>query len=277
MSLFRKLSPAEGLNVVALGGGETAIPGVVHIVGAGPGDPELLTVRALRLLQEADVLVHDRLVPEAILALANPAARRVYVGKARGEHAVPQRDIESILIAEARAGHNVVRLKGGDPFVFGRGGEELEALRAAGIEAHVTPGVTAALGCAAAAGLPLTHRDHAHALTFVTGRPKTDGPGVNWCDLAGEGRTLAVYMGVDAAQEITRELLATGVRPDMPVAVVEHGTLPSQRVFKGRLGQLDALVEAGLVAGPAMLFIGETAALAVADTGAVCAYAAVAA
>ena len=277
MSLFRTSSPAEGLNVVALGGGEGAVAGVVHIVGAGPGDPELLTLRALRLLQEADVVVHDRLVPEAILALASPAARRIYVGKARGEHAVAQRDIEAILVAEARAGRRVVRLKGGDPFVFGRGGEELEAVRAAGVEAHVTPGVTAALGCAAAAGLPLTHRDHAHALTFVTGRPRTDGPGVNWCDLAGEGRTLAVYMGVDAAQEITRELLGAGVRPDMPVAVVEHGTLPSQRVFQGRLGQLDTLVEAGLVAGPAMLFIGETAALALADPAAVGAFCAAAA
>ena len=275
MPLYATPSLAEGRNVVAIGGGETsripaasplpAAAGVVHIVGAGPGDPELLTVKALRLLQSADVVVHDRLVSDAVLAHARPDARRIYVGKARGDHSVPQREIEGVLIAEARAGRTVVRLKGGDPFIFGRGGEELAALQAAGIEAHVVPGVTAALGCAAAAGLPLTHRDHAHALTLVTGRPKSDGPGVNWCDLAGEGRTLAVYMGVDAAHEITRELLASGVRADMPVAVVEHGTLPTQRVFKGRLGQLDELVEAGLVAGPAMLFIGETAALAVAD------------
>ncbi len=250
--------------------------GVVHIVGAGPGDPELLTLKAVRLLQEADVVVHDRLVPQAVLDYARADARLVYVGKAKGEHSVPQREIEAILIAEARAGQRVVRLKGGDPFIFGRGGEELAALQAAGVEAHVVPGVTAALGCAAAAGLPLTHRDHAHAVTFVTGRPKAEGPPVDWRGLAGEDRTLAVYMGVDAAQEITRELLAGGVRPDMPVAVVENGALPNQRVFKGRLGQLDTLVEAGLVAGPAILFIGETAALASADAAVACALEAVA-
>lgn len=266
MKLTLASLPMEGRSVVVLGGGDdpSATPGrgVVHIVGAGPGDPELLTLKAVRLLQAADVVVHDRLVPEAVLDYARPDARRVYVGKAKGDHSVPQREIEALLVAEARAGRRVLRLKGGDPFVFGRGGEELAALQAAGVEAHVVPGVTAALGCAAAAGLPLTHRDHAHAVTLVTGRPKADGPPVDWRGLAGEDRTLAIYMGVDAAQEITRELLAAGVRADMPVAVVENGALPSQRVFKGRLGQLDVLVEAGLVAGPAILFIGATAALA---------------
>jgi uroporphyrin-III C-methyltransferase/precorrin-2 dehydrogenase/sirohydrochlorin ferrochelatase len=241
--------------------------GVVHIVGAGPGDPELLTLKALRVLQDADVIVYDRLVSEAVLDYARRDARRIYVGKAKGDHSVPQREIERIMIAEAKAGHRVVRLKGGDPFVFGRGGEEVESLEAAGVETHVVPGISAAMGCAASAGVPLTHRDHAQAVTFVTGQPKVDGPPVDWSSMAGENHTLAVYMGVGAARSIASNLIDAGRDPSTPVAIVENGTRPDERVVKGRLSDLYALIEAGLVDGPAMLFIGETAAFAKASIG----------
>ncbi len=239
--------------------------GVVHIVGAGPGDPELLTLKALRVLQDADVIVHDRLVPEAILDYARRDARRIYVGKRKGDHSVPQDEIESLLIDEARAGRRVVRLKGGDPFVFGRGGEELAALEQAGVETHVVPGVTAALGCAAAAGLPLTHRDHAHAVTFVTARPKAEGEPVDWSRFTDPGQTLAVYMGSDVAADVARGLLQAGRSPETPAAVVRNGGSAGQAVCKGRLAELERLVEATGPDGPAILFIGDTAALARAD------------
>lgn len=244
---------------------EEAAQGVVHIVGAGPGDPELLTLKALRALQDADVIIHDRLVSLEVLDRARRDAKRIYVGKARADHSVPQDQIIQLMIAEARAGHRVVRLKGGDPFVFGRGGEELEAVRAAGIEAVVVPGVTAALACAASTGLPLTHRDHAQAVTFVTGQPKPGGQAADWARLAGPNHTLAVYMGVDQAEEIASNLLAAGRDGATPVAVIENGSRPDQRAFKGRLDDLGALVARMDLSGPALLFIGETAALAVAD------------
>ena len=240
-------------------------PGVVHIVGAGPGDPELLTLKALRVLQDADVVIHDRLVPEAILDRARRDARRLYVGKARGDHAVPQDQIHALMIAEARAGHRVVRLKGGDPFVFGRGGEELEAMRAAGVPVFVIPGITAALACAASAGLPLTHRDHAQALTFATAQFKPDGEETDWSILAAPNHTLALYMGVDQADATAMRLLAAGRNGSTPVAVVENGTRPDQRVLTGRLDGLGALVRNARISGPAILFVGETAAFARAD------------
>lgn len=240
-------------------------PGVVHIVGAGPGDPELLTLKALRVLQDADVVIHDRLVPEAILDRARRDARRLYVGKARGDHAVPQDQIHALMIAEARAGHRVVRLKGGDPFVFGRGGEELEAMRAAGVPVFVIPGITAALACAASAGLPLTHRDHAQAVTFATAQSKPDGEETDWSILAAPNHTLALYMGVDQADAIARRLQAAGRNGSTPVAVVENGTRPDQRVLTGRLDGLGALVRTARITGPAILFVGETAAFARAD------------
>jgi uroporphyrin-III C-methyltransferase/precorrin-2 dehydrogenase/sirohydrochlorin ferrochelatase len=237
---------------------------VVHIVGAGPGDPELLTLKALRLLQAADVVVHDRLVSQGVLDLIGPDARRINVGKSRGRHPTPQGRIEDILIDEARKGLTVVRLKGGDPFVFGRGGEELEALRAAGIEAQVTPGISAALGCAASAGLPLTHRDHAQAVSFVTGRGKNGSEDVDFSGLAGPGRTLAVYMGRDRAAAIGAALLAEGLDPATPVALVENGTLPTERVIRGALSELAALAEQTAPEAPTLLFVGAAAALAVA-------------
>jgi uroporphyrin-III C-methyltransferase/precorrin-2 dehydrogenase/sirohydrochlorin ferrochelatase len=239
--------------------------GVVWLVGAGPGDPELLTLKALRVLQDADVIVHDRLVSEGVLDHARRDARRIYVGKAKGDHAVPQEEIESILIAEARKGQRVVRLKGGDPFVFGRGGEELEALQAAGIETHVIPGITAALACAASAGMPLTHRDHAQAVTFVTGQAKPGGGEVDWAALSSAEHTLAVYMGAGQAGRISDRLIEAGRDPLTPVTVVVNGTLPEERVVSGRLFELDLLTAVHAVEGPSMLFIGKTAALAAAE------------
>ena len=237
--------------------------GVVHIVGAGPGDPELLTLKALRLIQTADVILYDRLVSEDILNFARRDAERLYVGKAKADHAVPQDEIEQRLIDFARAGKIVVRLKGGDPFVFGRGGEELDAVRAAGVPVFVTPGITAATGCAAAAGMALTHRDAAQAVTFVTGHAKGDAdPALDWSALAALKNTLVVYMGVGKAEAIARRLIDHGRAPETPVAVIENGTRADQLIVKGRLDELGGLVARAGVKGPALLVIGEIAAKA---------------
>lgn len=237
--------------------------GVVHIVGAGPGDPELLTLRALRLLQDADVIFYDRLVSAEILSLSRRDAVRVFVGKERANHAEPQEEIHRRMIEEAQAGRVVVRLKGGDPFMFGRGGEELDALLAAGVNAFVTPGVTAAAGCAASVGMALTHRDHAQAVTFVTGHAKGDAePDLDWNALAALGHTLVVYMGVAKSDLIARRLIAHGRSPLTPVAIIENGTRPDERTITGALGDLGALVEAARIDGPALLVIGEVAAFA---------------
>ena len=244
---------------------EGASQGVVHIVGAGPGDPELLTLKALRILQDCDVIIHDRLVPEAVLDRARRDARRLYVGKTRGDHSVPQDQIEQLMIDEARAGHRVVRLKGGDPFVFGRGGEELETMRAAGVAAFVIPGITAAVACAASAGLPLTHRDHAQAVTMVTAQPRVDGPEPDWSALATPNHTVCVYMGAGLASMVASRLIEAGRAGSTPVCVVENGSRPDQRVLTGRLDGLGALVRDSGIVGPAILFIGETAAFAQAD------------
>lgn len=237
--------------------------GVVHIVGAGPGDPELLTLKAVRVLQSADVILYDRLVGAEILGYARRDATRLYVGKAKSKHAVPQEEIEQALIGYARAGKTVVRLKGGDPFIFGRGGEEVAALQAAGIPVFVTPGVTAATGCAASAKLPLTHRDHAQAVTFVTGHAKSNAePDLDWRALAALGHTLVVYMGVGAAEAIGRNLIINGRCATTPVAIIENGTTSSERVIKGRLDGLARMMSAAAIRGPALLVIGEVAALA---------------
>lgn len=236
--------------------------GVVHIVGAGPGDPELLTLKALRLIQEADVVYYDRLVSPEIIGLIRRDAARVPVGKSKGDHSVPQTEIHERLIASAREGLRVVRLKGGDPFIFGRGGEELEAVRAEGIEVHVVPGISSALGCAASAGVPLTHRDHAQTLTFVTGHAKAGGvPDLDWQALARPAQTVVVFMGVDTAPAIAEKLVAAGRAPQTPVAIIENGTRPNElRVF-GTLAELPFLVEEEGIAGPALLIIGEVAGL----------------
>jgi uroporphyrin-III C-methyltransferase/precorrin-2 dehydrogenase/sirohydrochlorin ferrochelatase len=236
--------------------------GVVHIVGAGPGDPELLTLKALRLIQEADVVYYDRLVGPDILGLIRRDAARVPVGKSKGDHSVPQADIEARLVASAREGLRVVRLKGGDPFIFGRGGEELEAVRLAGIDAHVVPGISSALGCAASAGVPLTHRDHAQTLTFVTGHAKAGGvPDLDWKALARPAQTVVVFMGVGTAPAIAERLVGAGRDPATPIAIIENGTRPDEvRVF-GRLAELPFLIEEEGITGPALLIIGEVAAL----------------
>jgi len=240
--------------------------GVVHLVGAGPGDPDLLTLKALRLLQSADVILYDRLVGDEILTLARRDAERLYVGKAKSSHCVPQHEIEQRMIDLAHEGKIVVRLKGGDPFVFGRGGEELEALRKAGIDAFVTPGVTAATACAAAAGMALTHRDHAQAVTFVTGHARDNAePDLDWGALAALGNTLVVYMGVSKAKNISDNLIAHGRSAQTPVAIIENGARDNQKIIKGDLGELPALIAAGDVKGPALLVIGAVAALASED------------
>ncbi|MBI1187051.1 MAG: uroporphyrinogen-III C-methyltransferase [Alphaproteobacteria bacterium] len=252
---------AEALAARTLDG-ETAAAGVVHLVGAGPGDPELLTLKALRTLQDADIVFHDKLVDSRVLDLIRRDAERVFVGKARGDHAVPQREIEARMIAEARKGRRVVRLKGGDPFVFGRGGEELQALRAAGVEAHVVPGITAALGCAAEAGVPLTHRDHAQAVTFVTGHAKEGAPDLDWPALANAKQTIVVYMGVDTAAHTARSLIAAGRDAATPVMVIESGATPHVKRARGVLSALPALIADAGILGPAILVIGDVVALA---------------
>jgi len=233
--------------------------GTVFLVGAGPGDPDLLTLRAARLLMNAAVVVHDGLVEPAVLAMAPRTARLISVAKSRSRHTVPQDGINTILIREALAGHDVVRLKGGDPFVFGRGGEEAEACRAAGIPVEIVPGISAALGAAAAAQIPLTHRDAASVVSFVAGQCKglTEQ---DWSGLAGKGRTLVIYMGVATAEAISEKLMADGLAPDMPVAVIENATRPGMRVLRGPVAGLAALVEGNKVKSPALIVIGEVAA-----------------
>lgn len=238
-------------------------PGTVMLVGAGPGDPGLLTVAARDAILAADVIVHDGLVDPRILDLA-PARRRVSVAKARSRHTMAQEAINDLLIAEARAGRRVVRLKGGDPFIFGRGGEEAEACRAAGIKVRVVPGISAALGGAAQALIPLTHRAASSAVSFVAGQCKGLSE-QDWSGLAGKGRTLIIYMGVAAASDIADKLIADGVAPDMPVAVIENGTRPDARALKTLLTDLGAMIARDGVKSPAIIIVGEVAAMGLAD------------
>jgi len=237
--------------------------GTVYLVGAGPGDPDLLTVKATRLIRNAPVIVHDYLVPPAILALARPDAERLFVGKKGGAFCCPQRDIESILVQLALAGRAVVRLKGGDPFVFGRGGEEIEALQAAGIPYEVVPGVTSALGAAAAAGVPLTHRAHASAVVLLTGHDdpkKADSP-VCWEDYGRLHATLCIYMGMKNLETITRRLQAGGLAADTPALVIQSATTPEQRQFASTVGRIALDSEHAGFGAPAIVVIGAVAAL----------------
>lgn len=257
----RKAAPRRRDLVVVEGGGAgrarpASGPGKVWLTGAGPGDPDLMTMRAIRILGEADVVVHDGLVPDAILDLAPGAARRISVAKRKSQHTYAQDEINRLLVGLALEGLRVVRLKGGDPFIFGRGGEELEACREAGIPCEVIPGVTAALAASASAGAPLTHRRVAQAVTFVTGHAAGEGePDLDWQALARPNHTVVVYMGASTAGRIAARLIRAGRSPDTPALVVFRASRSDERRLTTRLDGLEAV--AALDAGPAILVIGE--------------------
>ncbi len=232
------------------------VSGEVYLVGCGPGDPDLLTFKALRLMQKADVVLYDRLLGDGILNLVRREAERIYVGKREGDHAVPQEEISDMLVRLAREGRRVLRLKGGDPFIFGRGGEEIEKLAENHIPFQVVPGVTAASGCAAYAGIPLTHRDHAQSCLFITAHGRNGIVDVDWAQILRPNQTVAVYMGLKLLPNLMRQFIDHGGAPDMPVAVVEKGTRPDQRVITGTIADIaDKVKEAGLKS-PAMIIIG---------------------
>lgn len=238
-------------------------PGSIHLVGAGPGDPELLTLKALRVLQEADVILYDSLVSDAVLTLARRDAERHFVGKRRANHSLPQEEIGAWMISLAKEGKRVARLKGGDPFIFGRGGEELEQVRAAGLDAVVVPGITAATGCAASASVPLTHRGISQAVSFVTAYAGEGGtPDIDWAALAQLKHTVVVYMGVSRARDVAEALIKGGRGAQTPAAIIEKGTTDEQKIVRTTLDDLPNDIHAAAVKGPALLVIGEVAATA---------------
>ncbi|MDE9415296.1 siroheme synthase CysG [Acinetobacter nosocomialis] len=231
--------------------------GEVYLVGAGPGDPELLTLKALRLMQQADVVIYDRLVSQPILELCRRDSIKIYVGKARSNHSVPQDGINALLVEYAQQGKRVCRLKGGDPFIFGRGGEEIQELFQAGVPFQVVPGITAASGCSAYAGIPLTHRDYAQSVRFLTGHLKEGSPELPWNELVYENQTLVLYMGLVGLERICEQLIAHGQRPDMPVALISKGTTPEQKVVVGSLADIASKVTEHQIHAPTLTIIGE--------------------
>ncbi|KIP65538.1 uroporphyrinogen-III C-methyltransferase [Vibrio jasicida] len=228
--------------------------GFVSLVGAGPGDPDLLTVKGLKAIQAAEVVVYDRLVSKDILELAHASAEMIYVGKKLDFHCVPQDQINQILVQKAQEGKRVVRLKGGDSFIFGRGGEELEELAEFGIKYEVVPGITAAAGATAYAGIPLTHRDHAQSVQFITGHVQKDGREIEWRSLAQSNNTLVFYMGLKQSGHIMDKLITHGLDPEMSCAIIENGTRPEQRVFQGKLNELSSMAEHAV--SPALIVVG---------------------
>jgi uroporphyrin-III C-methyltransferase/precorrin-2 dehydrogenase/sirohydrochlorin ferrochelatase len=231
--------------------------GTVYLMGAGPGDPELLTLRAARLLAQAEVVVYDHLVSPAILDMAPESAERIYCGKQRGNHALPQDELNLLLVQLAKQGRRVVRLKGGDPYIFGRGGEEAEILADHGVPFEVVPGVTAAAGVAAYSGIPLTHRAYSQACVFVTGHLQDGSMNLDWPGLARKRQTVVVYMGLHGLATLCREMIAHGLPEDWPAAIVQHGTTPTQRTVTGTLATLPALAEAAKLKAPTLIIVGE--------------------
>lgn len=236
-------------------------PGKVMLVGAGPGDPELLTLKALRAIESADVILYDRLVSAAVCALFPAATPAFYVGKVKDNHSIPQADLNQLLVAKARQGLNVCRLKGGDSFVFGRGGEEMLVLKRAGIEVEVVPGITAGAGATSYAGIPLTHRGLAQGCSFITAHGEKDLD-IHWPSLVASKHTLVFYMGLSKAAMIRAELLAAGMEASMPVALIENGCCANQRVIPGVLAELEQLVEREQVQSPALIVVGRVVSLA---------------
>jgi len=263
LAIAGDISAAERTMAQLLDDSDSEAVGEAWLVGAGPGDPGLLTIRALQIMQTADVILHDRLVSADVLALARRDADLVSVGKTPGCGANSQEEINELLVNLVRSGKRVCRLKGGDPFIFGRGGEEAEALETAGLAFQVIPGITAAAGCAAYSGIPLTHRDLSQSVVFVTAHGKNSVDTLDWNSLARGKQTLAFYMAVRRFPELMNNLTKNGRSPDTPIAIVEKGTTPEQRVIRGTLGQLTLLADAHRVSAPAMLIVGEVAALGV--------------